>query len=333
MPTKLLVTGGAGFIGSHTVQHLLDRGENIVVLDNLVFGHRAALDHNRVTFIEGDLGDPTVVERVFAEHQPEAVLHFAAYCYVGESVEQPLKYYRNNVAGPLTLLEAMQRHQCKRFIFSSTCATYGNPVSMPMDETHPQNPVNPYGASKLMLERVLRDCETAFGLQSVFLRYFNASGCDPEGRIGEDHDPETHLIPRVLMAIRGDIDAMTVFGTDYPTPDGTCIRDYIHVNDLAAAHALALGYLRAGGESTAVNLGTGRGFSVKEIIAVAEEVTGKKAPVNYGPRRAGDPPELICNPAKAKSVLGWEAVHKDPRSHIQSAWNWMCQPHGGRYSD
>ncbi len=333
MPSPLLVTGGAGFIGSHTVQHLLDLGEKIVVLDNLVFGHRAALDHNRVTFIEGDLSDAALLERVFAEHRPEAVLHFAAFCYVGESVEQPLKYYRNNVAGPLTLLEAMQKHDCRRFIFSSTCATYGNPVSVPMDESHPQNPVNPYGASKLMLERVLRDCETAFGLKSVFLRYFNASGCDAEGRLGEDHDPETHLIPRILMAIRGDIDTITVFGTDYPTPDGTCIRDYIHVNDLAVAHALALAYLRAGGDSTAVNLGTGRGFSVKEIIATAEAVTGKKAPVEYGPRRAGDPSELICDPAKAKAVLGWEAAHKDPRSHIQSAWNWMCQPHGGRYSD
>ncbi len=330
---SLLVTGGAGFIGSHTVQHLLDLGENIVVLDNLVFGHRSALDLERVTFIEGDLSDSALLEKVFAEHQPEAVLHFAAYCYVGESVEQPLKYYRNNVAGPLTLLEAMQKHGCHRFIFSSTCATYGNPVAVPMDETHPQNPVNPYGASKLMLERVLRDCEAAFGLKSVFLRYFNASGCDPEGRIGEDHDPETHLIPRILMAIRGEIDAITVFGTDYPTPDGTCIRDYIHVNDLAAAHALALAHLRRGGESTAVNLGTGRGFSVKEIIATAEEVTGRKAPVQFGPRRAGDPPELICNPAKAKAVLGWEAAHKDPRSHIQSAWNWMSQPHGGRYPD
>jgi UDP-glucose-4-epimerase GalE len=226
----------------------------------------------------------------------------------------------------------MQKHACKRFIFSSTCATYGNPVFMPMDESHPQNPVNPYGASKLMLERVLRDCETAFGLQSVFLRYFNASGCDLDGRIGEDHDPETHLIPRILMAIRGDIDAITVFGTDYPTPDGTCIRDYIHVNDLAAAHALALSHLRNGGESTAVNLGTGRGFSVKEIIATAEKVTGKSVPVTYGPRRAGDPPELICNPAKAKAVLGWEAQHKDPHAHIQSAWNWMCQPHGGHYA-
>jgi UDP-glucose-4-epimerase GalE len=226
----------------------------------------------------------------------------------------------------------MQKHACKRFIFSSTCATYGNPIAMPMDESHPQNPVNPYGASKLMLERVLRDCETAFGLQSVFLRYFNASGCDLDGRIGEDHDPETHLIPRILMAIRGDIDTITVFGTDYATPDGTCIRDYIHVNDLAAAHALALTHLRNGGESTAVNLGTGRGFSVKEIIATAEKVTGKTVPVSYGPRRAGDPPELICNPAKAKAVLGWEAQHKDPHAHIQSAWNWMCQPHKGHYT-
>jgi UDP-glucose-4-epimerase GalE len=204
---------------------------------------------------------------------------------------------------------------------------------MPMDESHPQNPVNPYGASKWMLERILRDCGTAFGLRSVFLRYFNASGCDLEGRIGEDHDPETHLIPRILMAIRGDIGSLTVFGTDYPTPDGTCIRDYIHVSDLAAAHSKALDYLRAGGETTAVNLGTGRGFSVREIIATAEEVTGGKVPVEYGPRRAGDPPELICNPAKAREVLGWEAQFKDPRSHIQAAWNWMCQPHGGRYPD
>ncbi len=327
----LLITGGAGYIGSHTVKHLLEQGEDIIVLDNLVHGHREALDTGRVRLIEGDLSDAALLDRVFAEHRPEAVLHFAAYCYVGESVEQPLKYYRNNVAGPLTLIEAMQRHGCGRFIFSSTCATYGNPVSVPMDETHPQNPVNPYGSSKLMLERILRDCETAFGLRSVFLRYFNASGCDPEGRIGEDHDPETHLIPRILMAARGDIEAITVFGTDYPTPDGTCIRDYIHVNDLASAHALALAHLRRGGESTAVNLGTGRGFSVKEIIATAEEVTGKTVPVAYGPRRAGDPPELICNPAQAKAVLGWEARHKDPRDHIQSAWNWMSQPHGGRY--
>ena len=330
---SILVTGGAGYIGSHTVQRLLKQGERIVVLDNLVHGHRAALDRDRVTLVEGDLGDEARLDQLFAQHQIEAVLHFAAYCYVGESVEDPLKYYRNNVASPLVLLEAMRRHGCAQFIFSSTCATYGNPVSMPMDETHPQNPVNPYGASKWMLERVLRDCGTAFGLRSVFLRYFNASGCDREGRIGEDHEPETHLIPRILMAIRGDIESLTVFGTDYPTPDGTCIRDYIHVSDLAAAHSLALNYLRSGGETTAVNLGTGRGFSVKEIIATAEAVTGGTVPVTYGPRRAGDPPELVCNPARAREVLGWEAQFKDPRSHIQSAWNWMCQPHRGRYGD
>ena len=325
------MTGGAGYIGSHTVKHLLGLGEQILVLDNLTHGHREALDPKQVTLIEGDLPKSSVVDKVLEEYKPEAVLHFAAYCYVGESVENPLKYYRNNLAAPLTLLEAMQEHGCQRFIFSSTCATYGNPQFMPMDETHPQEPVNPYGASKLMLERVLKDCETAWGLKSVFLRYFNASGCDPDGLIGEDHDPETHLIPRILMAARGDIDAITVFGTDYPTPDGTCIRDYIHVLDLARAHAMALNHLRSGGDSTAVNLGTGRGFSVKEIIEAVEEVTGKKVPVEYGPRRAGDPAELICQPAKAKAVLGWEAEHKDPKSHIQSAWNWMSQPHGGHY--
>lgn len=328
----LLVTGGAGYIGSHTVKLLLGMGERIVVLDSLVFGHLDALDHDKVTFVHGDMSDAALVEEVFATHKPEAVLHFAAFCYVGESVEDPLKYYRNNVCAPLTVLETMQRHGCKRFIFSSTCATYGDPVTMPIDETHPQQPVNPYGASKWMLERVLKDCGRAWGLECVFLRYFNASGCDPDGTIGEDHDPETHLIPRILMAIRGDIDSITVFGTDYPTPDGTCIRDYIHVCDLANAHALALDYLRRGGESTAVNLGTGRGFSVKEIISTVEEVTGKKVPVSYGPRRAGDPSELICQPAKAKAVLGWEAQYKDPRSHIESAWRWMSSATAGRYA-
>ncbi len=325
------MTGGAGYIGSHTVSRLLECGEKIIVLDNLVFGHREALPPDRVTLIEGDLSDASLVERVFAEHRPEAVLHFAAYCYVGESVTDPLKYYRNNVAAPLTVLDAMQRHGTRRFIFSSTCATYGNPVRVPMDETHPQQPVNPYGASKLMLERVLTDCGAAWGLQSVFLRYFNASGCDPAGEIGEDHDPETHLIPRVLMAATGEIDAITVFGNDYPTPDGTCIRDYIHVCDLARAHVLALEYLRKGGDSTAVNLGTGRGFSVKEIITTAESVSGKKLAVSYGPRRAGDPPELVCAPARAQSVLGWEAEYKDPRSHIEHAWKWLTGPRKGRY--
>ncbi|MDB6075968.1 MAG: UDP-glucose 4-epimerase [Verrucomicrobiaceae bacterium] len=327
----LLITGGAGYIGSHTVKHLLAHNERIIVLDNLAFGHPEAVPQDRVTFVQGEMADAALLDRLFTEHSIEAVLHFAAFAFVGESVTDPLKYYRNNLAAPLTLLETMQKHGCKQFIFSSTCATYGNPQFMPMDETHPQEPVNAYGASKLMLERVLKDCGTAWGLRAVFLRYFNASGCDLDGEIGEDHTPETHLIPRILMAITGEIEAMTVFGTDYPTPDGTCIRDYIHVNDLASAHALALTYLRAGNETTAVNLGTGNGFSVKQIIDTAEQVTGRKVPLNYGPRRAGDPPELICNPAKAKAVLGWEAEYKDPRSHIESAWKWITGPHKGRY--
>lgn len=330
--STLLITGGAGYIGSHTVKHLLKRNEKIVVLDNMIYGHREALPMDRVTFIVGDLGDAGLVDKLFSEHKPEAVLHFAAFCYVGESVTDPLKYYRNNIGAPLVLLDAMQRHGTRRFIFSSTCATYGNPQRIPMDETHPQEPVNAYGASKLMLERVLKDCEIAWGLKSVFLRYFNASGCDLEGVIGEDHDPETHLIPRILMAATGEISEITVFGTDYPTPDGTCIRDYIHVQDLARAHALALDHLRKGGDSTAVNLGTGRGFSVKEIITTAEKVTGKKIPVSFGPRRAGDPPELVALPAKAEQVLGWEAEFKDPREHIESAWKWMTGPRKGRYT-
>lgn len=328
----LLVTGGAGYIGSHTVKHLLQRGEKIVVLDSLIYGHLEALPLDRVTLVQGDLSDAALLEKIFTEHKPASVLHFAAFCYVGESVQEPLKYYRNNVAAPLTLLETMQRHGCKQFIFSSTCATYGDPQFIPMDESHPQQPVNPYGASKLMLERMLRDCETAWGLTAVFLRYFNASGCDPDGEIGEDHSPETHLIPRILLAITGEADSITVFGTDYPTPDGTCIRDYIHVLDLARAHALALDHLRGGGESTAVNLGTGRGFSVKEIISTAEAVTGKKVPVTYGPRRAGDPAELVANPAKAKHLLGWEAEYKDPSSHMQHAWAWITGPRKGHYT-
>lgn len=329
----LLITGGAGYIGSHTVRHLLEQNERVVVLDNLVFGHRGALQLDRVTFIEGDMADAALVEKLFAEHKPEAVLHFAAFAYVGESVADPLKYYRNNLAAPLTLLETMQRHGCKRFILSSTCASYGDPVRIPIDESHPQAPVNPYGASKWMLERVLRDCDTAWGLKSVFLRYFNASGSHPGGEIGEDHNPETHLIPLVLQTAAGQREHITVFGTDYPTPDGTCIRDYIHVCDLASAHALALKYLRGGGDTIALNLGTGRGFSVKEIIATAEAVTGRKIPVVFGPRRAGDPSELVADPSRAREILRWQAAHLDPREHIDSAWRWMNGARRGRYAD
>lgn len=329
----LLITGGAGYIGSHTVRHLLEQNERVVVLDNLVFGHRGALPLDRVTFIEGDMADAALVEKLFATHKPEAVLHFAAFAYVGESVVDPLKYYRNNLAAPLTLLEAMQRHGCKRFILSSTCASYGDPVRIPIDESHPQAPLNPYGASKWMLERVLRDCDTAWGLKSVFLRYFNASGCHPSGEIGEDHNPETHLIPLVLQAAAGQRESITVFGTDYPTPDGTCIRDYIHVCDLASAHALALKYLREGGDTIAVNLGTGRGFSVKEIIATAEAVTGRKIPVVFGPRRAGDPSELVADPSRAMEILRWQAVHLEPCEHIDSAWRWMNGAQRGHFAD
>ena len=330
-PTALLVTGGAGYIGSHTVRHLQARHERLVVLDNLVFGHAEAVRLEQVEFVHGDMADAAVVESIFSRYQIEAVLHFAAYCYVGESVEQPLKYYQNNTAAPLVVLDAMRRHGCRQFILSTTCATYGDPVRMPMDESHPQNPINPYGRSKWMLELILRDLEPAAGIRSVFLRYFNASGCDPSGEIGEDHDPETHIIPNVLMAVTGERENFTIFGTDYPTPDGTCIRDYIHVVDLARAHALALDYLRQGGATTACNLGTGRGASVREIIDTAEQVTGKKVPLQTGPRRAGDPAELVADPSLAREVLGWEAEHKDVRYAIETAWAWMTGPRGGRY--
>lgn len=329
----ILVTGGAGYIGSHTVRMLAEEaGRQVVVLDNLVYGHRDALISENVTLVEADMSDAEAVEKVFTDYQVDGVVHFAAYCYVGESVTDPIKYYRNNTAAPLTVLEAMHKHGCNKFIFSSTCATYGNPQEIPMSEEHQQQPINPYGQSKLMLERILRDCDPAYGIRSVRLRYFNASGCALDGAIGEDHDPETHLIPNVLMAITGEKGPVTLFGTDYPTPDGTCIRDYIHVLDLARAHVKALEYLENGGESDAFNLGTGKGNSVKEIIDAAEDVTGKKVPLETGPRREGDPPELVANASKAKSVLGWEAQITDVRQTIESAWAWMQGAGKGRYS-
>ncbi|CAN5345827.1 UDP-glucose 4-epimerase GalE [soil metagenome] len=330
--SAILVVGGAGYIGSHTVRMLAGMGEKVVVLDSLVYGHEEALGVSQgVEFVLGDMADPEVVEGIFARFGIEAVLHFAAYCYVGESVAEPVKYYENNLAAPLVVLAAMRRHGVGQFILSSTCATYGDPQYVPIDEEHRQLPVNPYGWSKLMLERVLMDCGVAWGLRSVFLRYFNASGCSLDGAIGEDHDPETHLIPLVLMAAKGERDAITVFGTDYDTPDGTCIRDYIHVEDLASAHVKGLDYLREGGTTDWFNLGTGKGASVKEIIALAEEVTGRTVPVQVGERRPGDPSELVAKPAKAKEVLGWEAEHKNPRTMIESAWKWMSGARGGRY--
>ncbi len=327
----ILITGGAGYIGSHTVRLLASQGRKIVVLDNLVFGHEQAIIDPAVELVVGDVGDQTLVRALFAKHQFGAVIHFAAFAYVGESVTNPLKYYQNNTAEPIKLLQVMQEFGCKVFVFSSTCATYGVPDQLPITENNAQNPINSYGRSKLMVEWILKDCDQAWGLRSACLRYFNASGCSPDGQIGEDHNPETHLIPRVMMAVTGEIDYLEVFGTDYTTPDGTCIRDYIHVEDLADAHARALDHLATGGQSVRCNLGTGVGVSVKQIIAAVEEVTGKSVPVKFGPRRAGDPDSLVADPALAKQLLGWQATRTDVRDMVRPAWLWMEGPRHGRY--
>ncbi|MEI6653768.1 MAG: UDP-glucose 4-epimerase GalE [Verrucomicrobiota bacterium] len=331
MHSPILVTGGAGYIGSHTVRLLAAQGRKIVVLDNLVYGHPQAIIDPGVELVVGDVGDRALVHALFAKHGFGAVVHFAAYAYVGESVTDPLKYYQNNTAEPISLLQVMQEFGCKVFVFSSTCATYGVPDALPITESNAQRPINPYGRSKLMVEWILADCGHAWGLRSACLRYFNASGCSPDGLIGEDHDPETHLIPRVLMAVTGEIDHLEVFGTDYPTPDGTGIRDYIHVEDLADAHARALDHLASGGASLCCNLGTGRGVSVQEIITATEQITGLPVPVIYGPRREGDPAMLVADPALAKRLLGWEATRKDVREMIRPAWLWMQGSGRGRY--
>ncbi len=328
---KVLVTGGAGYIGSHTVRQLIKQGAEVTVLDNMEFGHRAAIVDKEVTLVKGDLGDPTVVYPLLMNGKFDAVVHFAAYIQVGESVTEPLKYYENNIAKPLTLIRAMILAGTKKFVFSSTCATYGVPTQVPIPETEKQDPINPYGSSKHMLEKVLKDCDHAYGLKSVFLRYFNASGSSEDGAIGEDHEPESHLIPVILQAIKGERDGITVFGTDYDTPDGTCIRDYIHVDDLADAHLRALDYLLKGGETNWFNLGTGKGLSVKQIIDAAEKVTGMKAPVSYGPRREGDPARLIADARKAADVLGWIPKHQDAQYIVETAWKWFNGPRGGHY--
>ena len=329
----ILVTGGAGYIGSHTVRLLASQGRKIVVLDNLVFGHEHAIVDSGVELVVGDVGDQKLVRALFEKHRFGAVIHFAAYAYVGESVTDPLKYYQNNTAEPIKLLQVMQEFDCKVFVFSSTCATYGTPDKLPITESNFQEPINPYGRSKLMVEWILKDCGHAWGLRSACLRYFNASGCSSDGKIGEDHEPETHLIPRVMMAATGEIDCIEVFGTDYNTPDGTCIRDYIHVEDLADAHARALDHVAAGGDSLRCNRGSGVGVSVKEIISAVEEVTGKTVPVKYGPRRAGDPDSLVADPSLAKQLLGWEAVRTDVRDMVRPAWRWSCGPNRGRFPE
>jgi UDP-arabinose 4-epimerase len=317
---NILVTGGAGYIGGHACKALAEAGYTPISYDNLVYGHRWAVKWGPLE--EGDISDRARLTEVIARYQPTAVMHFAAYAYVGESVQDPGKYYRNNVTGTLTLLEAMRDHGIDKFIFSSTCATYGISEAVPIREDHPHGPVNPYGASKLMIERILRDFDAAHGMRSISLRYFNAAGADPDGEIGEAHDPETHLIPLVLDAAAGKRPSITVFGDDYDTPDGTCIRDYIHVADLADAHVLALKALEDGAKTTAYNLGNGLGFSVKEVIETVERVVGKKVPVQIGERRAGDPARLVGDSQLIRSTLGWSPRYAALHLIIASAWSW-----------
>ncbi|WP_071189778.1 UDP-glucose 4-epimerase GalE [Trichormus sp. NMC-1] len=324
----ILVTGGAGYIGSHAVLALVQAGYQVVILDNLVYGHRDLVEKVlQVELIEGDIEDRPLLDHLFKTHDVAAVMHFSAYTYVGESVTNPAKYYRNNVVGTLTLLEAMLAASIKKFVFSSTCATYGVPKFIPLTEEHPQNPINPYGTTKLMVEQILSDFDVAYGLKSVRFRYFNAAGADPNGLLGEDHNPESHLIPLVLMTALGKQESISIFGIDYSTSDGTAIRDYIHVSDLADAHILGLEYLLEDGESEVFNLGNGNGFSVREVIAAAQEVTGKIIPVQECDRRPGDSPVLIGTSEKAKKVLGWKPQYPDIKDIVAHAWQWHQQRH------
>ncbi len=315
----ILVTGGAGYIGSVAVEDLHKKGEKVIVLDNLVYGHRESVDE-KIPFYEGNIGDRELVEKILSEHEIEAAMHFSAFAYVGESVENPQKYYENNFVQTIKLLEVLIERNVKKFIFSSTCATFGEPQYVPIDEKHPQNPVNPYGWTKFMTERVLADYDRAYGLKFVALRYFNA--CGASEKCGEHHDPETHLIPLILFAAQGRREAISVFGDDYPTPDGSAIRDYIHISDLSQAHLLALDYLRGGGDSEFINLGNGNGYSVKEVIEAARQVTGKNIEARIAPRRAGDPSRLVANAAKAHEVLGWDPQFPEIEKIIESAWKW-----------
>ena len=324
----ILVTGGAGYIGSHAVKALEERGFETIVLDSLVYGHRDLIETNlKAKLVAGDINDRAFLDRLFTTTKIDAVMHFAAFAYVGESVTDPAKYYRNNVVGTLTLLDAMREHGVTNFVFSSTCATYGNPQSIPITEDHPQNPINPYGAGKLAIERVLKDYDPAYGLKSVIFRYFNAAGADPDGLFGEDHNPETHLIPLILQAAAGKRAAISVFGTDYDTPDGTCIRDYIHVTDLAQAHVLGLEYLLEHQTSQIFNLGNGNGFSVKEVVDTARQVTGKEIAIEECPRRVGDPAILIGSSTRARKMLGWEPKYADLNAIVKHAWNWHQSRH------
>jgi UDP-glucose-4-epimerase GalE len=326
---RILVTGGAGYIGSHAVKLFRARGHDVWVYDNLTFGHRGAVPADRL--VVGDLNETHRLDHLVLDRRIEAVVHFAAWTFVGESVRDPARYYQNNLVNTLNLMECLRRHGVGRFVFSSTAATFGVPERMPITEETPQQPINPYGAGKLMVERALSDYARAFGWGYAALRYFNASGATADASIGEDHNPETHLIPLVIQAAMGQRPHIEVFGTDYPTPDGTCIRDYIHVDDLAEAHLLALERLGPGSELL-YNLGIGRGYSVREVIRTVEEVTGKAVPVKEGPRRAGDPPVLVASSEKIQRDLGWRPRYGDLRAIVETAWNWH-RTHPRGYND
>ena len=320
----ILLCGGAGYIGSHMLKWLALRGYRVTVLDNLSTGHREAVQWGEL--VEADLLDPASLERVFAGRRFDAVMHFCARSLVGESVAQPYDYYANNVTGTLNLLQAMQRHGVAKLVFSSTAGVFGNPVSARIDEDHPKAPINPYGASKLMVERMLQDAASAYGLRSVALRYFNAAGASPEGDIGESHQPETHLIPNALRAALGTGPALKLFGDDYPTPDGTCVRDYVHVDDLAQAHERALAYMQAHEGAHAFNLGNGQGFSVREVIEAASRVAGRAVPFEVAPRREGDPATLVASSERARAELGWSPAHASLDEIIGTAWRWHQSP-------
>ncbi|MCG1021519.1 UDP-glucose 4-epimerase GalE [Sutcliffiella horikoshii] len=320
----VLVCGGAGYIGSHAVVDLVRRGEDVIVIDNLKTGHAGSL-HENVRFYEGDIRDFDFLEKVFDENEVDTVIHFAADSLVGESVQNPLAYYDNNVYGALCLLKMMKKHQVHRIVFSSTAATYGEPENIPILETDPTNPTSPYGETKLAIERMLKWSSVAYGLNFIVLRYFNVAGAHLEADIGEDHTPETHLIPLILQVALGKREKIMIFGDDYPTEDGTCIRDYIHVTDLVSAHLLAVDKLRNGGGNGTYNLGNGNGFSVKEVIETARKVTQKEISAEVAPRRAGDPAKLVASSLRAKEELGWNPQHSSMEEMIQSAWKWHQQ--------
>ncbi|TYB00341.1 UDP-glucose 4-epimerase GalE [Lactobacillus sp. SL9-6] len=327
----VLVLGGAGYIGSHAVDRLVEKGYDVAVVDNLVTGHRAAVNA-KARFYEGDVRDQAFLDGVFDKEDIEGVIHFAAFSVVPESMKKPLKYFDNNTAGMVSLLEVMNKHNVKKIVFSSTAATYGEPKQIPIKETDPQVPTNPYGESKLMMEKIMRWSDEAYGIKFVALRYFNVAGAKEDGSIGEDHHPETHLVPIILEVAAGERDQLAIFGDDYPTKDGTNVRDYVHVVDLADAHILALEYLKAGHDSDAFNLGSSTGFSNKKMLEAARKVTGKEIPAKMAPRRAGDPSTLIAASDKARKTLNWQPRFDNVEDIIRTAWNWK-QTHPAGYND